>query len=223
MSTTSHDITHPLCDWALVNTHCGSHVLTYGPIFDSSESLGESFRRRPHEPLADTMSSPIAPISKRITFTKLVKAVLKELEGSFAFVSKSKHNPDKVITACRGSPLLVGVKTNKMLKVDFVDIEFAGQETDLKITDSCELVNSLERLHPFSDTVFTVSPSVPSIGLLAAPIINPNIMRTQSRVFMSEDGLPLAIEFFVASDTAAIVEHTKRVLYLEDDDIAHIP
>lgn len=39
---------------------------------------------------------------------------------------------------------------------------------------------------------------------------------------MSEDGLPQPIEFFVASDAAAIVEHTKRVLYLEDDDIAHI-
>lgn len=39
---------------------------------------------------------------------------------------------------------------------------------------------------------------------------------------MSEDGLPQPIEFFVASDAAAIIEHTKRVLYLEDDDIAHI-
>jgi glutamine---fructose-6-phosphate transaminase (isomerizing) len=39
---------------------------------------------------------------------------------------------------------------------------------------------------------------------------------------MSDDGLPMPIEFFVASDAAAIVEHTKRVLYLEDDDIAHI-
>jgi glutamine---fructose-6-phosphate transaminase (isomerizing) len=39
---------------------------------------------------------------------------------------------------------------------------------------------------------------------------------------MSDDGLPLPIEFFIASDAAAIVEHTKRVLYLEDDDIAHI-
>lgn len=39
---------------------------------------------------------------------------------------------------------------------------------------------------------------------------------------MSEDGLPQPIEFFVASDAAAIVEHTKRVLYLEDDDVAHI-
>lgn len=34
--------------------------------------------------------------------------------------------------------------------------------------------------------------------------------------------MPLPIEFFIASDAAAIVEHTKRVLYLEDDDVAHI-
>jgi len=39
---------------------------------------------------------------------------------------------------------------------------------------------------------------------------------------MSENGLPQPIEFVVASDAAAIVEHTKRVLYLEDDDVAHI-
>lgn len=39
---------------------------------------------------------------------------------------------------------------------------------------------------------------------------------------MTEDGLPQPIEFFIASDASAIVEHTKRVLYLEDDDLAHI-
>jgi len=141
---------------------------------------------------------------KRITFTELVKAVLKELEGSFAFVFKSKHYPDEVVTARRGSPLLIGVKTEKKLKVDFVDVEFAGQEaTDQKI-------------------VGPLSPTTTSGGLLAPPIVNPKIMRTQSRAFMSEDGLPQPIEFFVASDAAAIIEHTKRVLYLEDDDIAHI-
>jgi len=63
-----------------------------------------------------------------LSFTDLVKAVLKELEGSFAFVFKSKHYPDEVVTARRGSPLLVGVKTDKKLKVDFVDVEFAGQD-----------------------------------------------------------------------------------------------
>ena len=29
-------------------------------------------------------------------------------------------------------------------------------------------------------------------------------------------------EFFLSSDPSSIVEHTKKVLYLEDDDIAHI-
>ena len=30
------------------------------------------------------------------------------------------------------------------------------------------------------------------------------------------------IEFFFASDASAIIEHTKRVIYLEDDDVAAV-
>jgi glutamine---fructose-6-phosphate transaminase (isomerizing) len=74
---------------------------------------------------------------KRITFTELVKTVLKELEGSFAFVFKSTHFPNQAVTARRGSPLLVGVKTDKKLKVDFVDVEFAGQDNEPKV-GACE-------------------------------------------------------------------------------------
>ncbi|KAF4618299.1 hypothetical protein D9613_011522 [Agrocybe pediades] len=137
---------------------------------------------------------------KELTFTGLIKAVLKELEGSFAFVFKSRHFPNEVVIARRGSPVLIGVKTDKKLKVDFVDVEFAGQ-------DNSENAN----LQPSS-----------AGSLLGVPSANPKVLRTQSRAFMSEDGLPQPIEFFIASDAAAIVEHTKRVLYLEDDDIAHI-
>jgi glucosamine--fructose-6-phosphate aminotransferase (isomerizing) len=74
---------------------------------------------------------------KRITFTDLVKAVLKELEGSFAFVFKSIHFPNETVTARRGSPLLIGVKTDKKLKVDFVDVEFAGHDNDSKTVEAC--------------------------------------------------------------------------------------
>ncbi|KIY47871.1 L-glutamine D-fructose 6-phosphate amidotansferase [Fistulina hepatica ATCC 64428] len=137
---------------------------------------------------------------KRITFTELIKAVLKELEGSFAFVFKSVHYPNEIVTARRGSPLLIGVKTDSKLKVDFVDVEFAGQEPDSHIDN---LQSS-------------------SASSLLAPPTSTKVGRTQSRAFMSEDGLPRPIEFFIASDAAAVVEHTKRVLYLEDDDIAHI-
>ena len=30
------------------------------------------------------------------------------------------------------------------------------------------------------------------------------------------------VEFYFASDASAMVEHTKRVLHLEDDDVAHL-
>ncbi len=62
-------------------------------------------------------------------------------------------------------------------------------------------------------------PSVPSNGPSSA---GPKMRRSQSRAFLSEDGMPQPIEYFVASDASAVIEHTKRVLYLEDDDIAHI-
>jgi glutamine---fructose-6-phosphate transaminase (isomerizing) len=74
--------------------------------------------------------------NKRPSFTELVKAVLLELEGSFAFVFKSSHFPNEVVAARRGSPLLIGVKSDKKLKVDFVDVELAGPEADNHVMDT---------------------------------------------------------------------------------------
>jgi len=130
--------------------------------------------------------------NKQLNFTNLVKAVVKELEGAFALIFKSTHFPNEMVAARRGSPLLVGVKTEKKLKVDFVDVEFGNGET----------IPEPESKLSNSDV--------------------PKMHRSQSRAFLSEDGMPQPIEFFLASDPSAVIEHTKRVLYLEDDDIAHI-
>lgn len=70
-------------------------------------------------------------IGKPITFYALVKMVIKELEGAFALVFKSTIFPNELVAARRGSPLIIGVKTEKKLKVDFVDVEF-GAETGCK-------------------------------------------------------------------------------------------
>ncbi|WWD18484.1 glutamine-fructose-6-phosphate transaminase (isomerizing) [Kwoniella shandongensis] len=142
--------------------------------------------------------------AKRLNFTELVKTVIKELEGSFAFVFKSTHFPDEIVAARRGSPLLIGVKTDRKLKVDFVDVELPTNEDRVNDADANALL---------------AVPSAVSDGRSAA---GPKLRRSQSRAFLSEDGMPQPIEFFVASDASAVVEHTKRVLYLEDDDIAHI-
>lgn len=138
--------------------------------------------------LAHQFRSPLEPSAD------LAPTALQE--GAFAFVFKSIHYPDEVVIARRGSPVLIGVKTEKKLKIDFVDVEFSGP------TDETE----------------------PSSASLLVPVAAPTgkLVRSQSRAFLSDDGMPQPIEFFIASDASAIVEHTKRVLYLEDDDIAHI-
>ena len=124
-------------------------------------------------------------------------------EGAFAFVFKSIHYPDEVVICRRGSPVLIGVKTEKKLKIDFVDVEFSGPNAG-------------------DEGLAELSPSGNSLTVPTANAGANKLVRSQSRAFLSDDGMPQPIEFFIASDASAIVEHTKRVLYLEDDDIAHI-
>ncbi|VDC01735.1 unnamed protein product [Peniophora sp. CBMAI 1063] len=198
---------------SVVNCHplrsdpAADFIVVHNGIVTNSNALRLVLQNRGYKFESETDTEAVAILTKyiydtqhdkNIAFTDLVKLVLKELEGSFAFVFKSKHYPNEIVTARRGSPLLIGVKTEKKLKVDFVDVEFAGQDD--------------KKLQPPQSTS----------NLLAPPSSGSKIMRSQSRAFMSDDGIPQPIEFFVASDAAAIVEHTKRVLYLEDDDIAHI-
>ncbi|KAJ2499771.1 glutamine--fructose-6-phosphate transaminase (isomerizing) [Coemansia sp. RSA 1972] len=127
---------------------------------------------------------------QHISFQDLTKAVVKELEGAFAFLFKSVHFPGEIVAARRGSPLLIGIKTSENLAVDFVDVE--------------EISNSV---------------ATASLNEEKAPAY---AKRAQSRKFTRADGSNQPLEYFLASDPSAIVEHTRRVLYLEDDDMAHI-
>jgi glucosamine--fructose-6-phosphate aminotransferase (isomerizing) len=63
-------------------------------------------------------------------------------------VFKSIHFPNEIVTARRGSPLLIGVKTEKKLKVDFVDVEFPSVQDSEKALDTCKcsLVASLSHI-----------------------------------------------------------------------------
>ncbi|PKI84794.1 glutamine--fructose-6-phosphate transaminase (isomerizing) [Malassezia vespertilionis] len=147
------------------------------------------------------------PENRKPNFHTVVRCAIKELEGAFSFVFKSVHFPDELIAARRGSPLLVGVKTEKKLKVDFVDVQ-PGNPADIDVGQPN--LHSSPQLTQFNDPVIQNNGSIDKL------------LRSQSRAFLSEDGVPQPIEYFIASDASAVIEHTKRVLYLEDDDIAHI-
>ncbi|QUC18192.1 uncharacterized protein UV8b_02433 [Ustilaginoidea virens] len=147
-----------------------------------------------------------------IGFTDLAKAVIQELEGAYGLLIKSVHYPHEVIAARKGSPLVIGVKTQRRMKVDFVDVEYADDNTALPAEAASQNVALKKNASDFLS---------PSNTLLGAPDKS-LLHRSQSRAFMTDDGMPMPTEFFLSSDPSAIVEHTKKVLYLEDDDIAHI-
>ena len=46
--------------------------------------------------------------------------------------------------------------------------------------------------------------------------------RRSSTTELFQAGQEADIEYFFASDASAIIEHTNRVIYLEDDDVAAI-
>ena len=113
--------------------------------------------------------------------------------------------------------MLIGVKTEKKLKVDFVDVEFGGAENpDKRKFLATEILEMLD----LKDDEIVAEDDVNAFMNVDAA--HPKLRRTSSRAFLSEDGQPIPMEYFLASDPSAIIEHTKRVMYLEDDDIAHI-
>lgn len=135
-----------------------------------------------------------------LEFYELVKEVLYQLDGTYGLMVKSVYYPNELVATRKGSPLLIGVKSEQKLKVDFVDVEFINEPQQTNIGG-----------HGLSNNVLQL-PSKPQHDM--------SFRKSESRAILPDYSKP--IEFFVSSDAASIVEHTRKVLYLEDDDIAHI-
>jgi len=182
-------------------------ITNYKELRKLLESKGFRFETETDTEAIAKLAKYIYDEHPTIDFTTLAKAIIKELQGAFGLLLKSVHYPEEIIAARKGSPLVIGVKTQRKMKVDFVDVEAAD-----------EGVLPAERA---SQAVAIKKTQLTRSGLLAPPDKS-LLHRSQSRAFLSDDGVPMPTEFFLSSDPSAVVEHTKKVLYLEDDDIAHI-
>ncbi|KAF3097244.1 glutamine--fructose-6-phosphate transaminase (isomerizing) [Orbilia oligospora] len=180
-------------------------ITNYKELKSVLESKGLKFETETDTECIAKLAKFVYDTNPGIDFTTLAKAIIKELEGAFGLLIKSTHFPHEVIAARRGSPLVIGVKTSKKLKVDFVDVEYSELEGAALSPEKASHNLAAKK----SNT-------------LLAPPDKSLLHRSQSRAFLSDNGLPEPAEFFLSSDPSAIIEHTKKVLYLEDDDIAHI-
>lgn len=127
-------------------------------------------------------------------FRELVESTVSELAGAFALIFKSRRFPGAAVAARRGSPLLIGVKTES--GHNNIPITPTDPKARSKLNNDNQKGTHTEEA----------------------------LMRTTSERdnfdHYVDDGTPS--EYFLASDASAVIEHTKRVLFLEDDDVAHI-
>ncbi|KAL1959250.1 hypothetical protein VTO42DRAFT_2437 [Malbranchea cinnamomea] len=188
--------------WEFSVVHNGI-ITNYKELKALLESKGFRFETETDTECIAKLAKYLHDLHPDIDFTALAKAVIKELEGAFGLLLKSIHYPHELIAARKGSPLVIGVRTAKKMKVDFVDVEYS-EDTALPAEEAAQNV------------------ALKKSSALLAPPDKSLLHRSQSRAFLSDDGVPQPAEFFLSSDPSAIVEHTKKVLYLEDDDIAHI-
>lgn len=183
-------------------------VVVHNGIITNYRELKQLLQNKGFVFESDTDTECIAKLFKHIydtnvkngnepDFNELMKQIVHEIDGSYGLLVKSTHYPNEVVATRRGSPLLVGVKTEKKLKVDFVDVEFPevqDGELNTKNLDAQQYA------------------AAEASGL----------RHSQSRAFLTEDGVPQPAEFFLSSDPSSVIQHTKKVLFLEDDDIVHI-
>ncbi|XP_002169890.2 glutamine--fructose-6-phosphate aminotransferase [isomerizing] 2 [Hydra vulgaris] len=131
----------------------------------------------------------------KLSFPELVERTVRQLEGAYALVFKSSNFPNQCIATRRGSPLLIGVKSDKPITVDQIPVLSTRQLNG-------EKANAERQCNGFVGDDTSV-----------------NSYPEGEHFLIAENA---AMEYFFASDASAIIEHTKRVIFLEDEDLAWV-
>jgi glucosamine--fructose-6-phosphate aminotransferase (isomerizing) len=188
-------------------------VVVHNGIITNYKDIKEYLILKGHKFESETDTEVIAKLIKHLydqnptaSFRSLVEMLIPQVEGAFACAFKSDKFPGEVVCTRRGSPLLVGIKTdNNELTADSIPIQYSLDE-------------------PVRN-----SPVPPARG--AEPLRKKSTGKTA--VFRVDSGgghtaeiSPSkpgdAVEYFFASDASAIIEHTNKVIFLEDDDVASV-
>ncbi|KAG5859216.1 glucosamine-fructose-6-phosphate aminotransferase [Encephalitozoon hellem] len=135
-------------------------------------------------------------------FVAIVKKVAKHCEGAFAFVFASPLFPNELVTIRKSSPVLIGLKPSGGMSFDFFGVNYEDSVDEPASPQNSPLLSSKPQRHGFDQNIETIARGVEDCSL---------------RVHNKEP-----LEVFVASDASALIEHTRKVIYLEDNDIAHI-
>jgi len=169
---------------------------------------------------------------EKISFRELVELAFSQIEGAYAVVVKSRHYPTELVATRRGSPLLVGVKCEG-LTTDHIPVEFSSKALATSLPSSPVPGQQPQRNdHDITMDELKLEDWTIADNWSGSPILTHspqnyiNQFRNQglsnSVTELHASGENKSVEYFFASDASAIIEHTKQVLFLEDDDVAAV-
>jgi len=173
-------------------------ITNYRDIKLFLESKGHKFESETDTEIIAKMVKHIRSQNPKDSFRQLVEKAISQLEGAFACVFKSTLFPGECVATRRGSPLLVGIKTESALESDHIPVQYTAEEDPSVIRHGTDISGSPAPRKKTS-AMFRMDPD-----------------HTEEIRVSDED----SVEYFFASDASAIIEHTNRVIYLEDDDVA---
>ncbi|KAI5173234.1 glutamine---fructose-6-phosphate transaminase (isomerizing) [Nematocida sp. LUAm3] len=182
--------------------------VVHNGIINNWKQLKETLQKHNHTFKSDTDTECISQLilfiyrktknkGEQYTFPEVINEAVHHLEGAFAFLVVSKRFPNEAVAARRGSPLLVGISGPSVVQQDYINVFPSSKEPSISIDTPA---------------------GTPRVGGSTSSLI-----QSVSRVFVhGTQNNEKSLEVFFSSDSSAIIEHTNRILTLEDGDIAHV-
>ncbi|MFH4975212.1 hypothetical protein AB6A40_001921 [Gnathostoma spinigerum] len=211
-------------------------LVVHNGIITNYREIKEYLLKKGHQFESETDTEVIAKLIQHIadkypkfSFRQLVETTIQQLEGAFALAFKSIRFPGQLIATRRGSPLLVGIKSTARLSTDHFPVFYSKECGWIWRDDRKNVSNDDDGICPRhfisgtgADDSRVETPNGYDSFSSTLPTSTPAVDRrpdstTSVRPF---DSKHWEVEYFVASDASAIIEHTKQVIFLEDDDVA---
>ena len=118
-----------------VKSNCSdNNILSYFQVKMFLQAKGHKFE-------SDTDTEVISKLIKHLhdkypgdSFRRLVEKAVQQLEGAFACCFKSSAFPGQLVATRRGSPLLVGIKTEAVLESDSIPVQYRYNNPSIYIS-----------------------------------------------------------------------------------------
>ncbi|KAM4579041.1 glutamine--fructose-6-phosphate aminotransferase [isomerizing] 1 isoform 1-T1 [Fundulus diaphanus] len=197
-------------------------IVIHNGIITNYKDLRKFLESKGYEFESETDTETIAKLVKYmydnresddINFATLVERVTQQLEGAFALVFKSVHYPGEAVGTRRGSPLLMGVRSDHKLSADHIPVLYRSCNYFCVCSLSDQSQFSIKYWN-FGPHCFISPAGKDKKGCSALPRTD------QDTCLFPVD--EKAVEYYFASDASAVIEHTNRVIFLEDDDVAAV-